>query len=158
MAQQMTLLQRQLEDMEKQARKEIDEKSMNHLRTLFGELRTVVDAVAKTNGFDLVLAYPDASTPEELNSPMYLEMKLRTPAAMPFSWMMKASRSAYVASPRPPGRSGGMRVDVVVNSGSRLSNVWDSGNVGAWKPNAKTVPSTGFSLTEVTWRMTGRIT
>lgn len=84
MAQQMVVLQRQLEDMEKQARKEIDEKSMNHLRTLFGELRTVVDAVAKTNGFDLVLAYPDASTPEEMASPMYLEMKLRTPAAMPF--------------------------------------------------------------------------
>jgi Skp family chaperone for outer membrane proteins len=84
MAQQMIVLQRQLEDMEKQARKEIDEKSMTHLRTLFGELRTVVDAVAKTNGFDLVLAYPDASTPEEMASPMYLEMKLRTPAAMPF--------------------------------------------------------------------------
>lgn len=84
MAQQGLVLQRQLEDMEKQARKEIDEKSMSHLRTLFGELRTVVDAVAKTNGFDLVLAYPDASTPEEMASPMYLEMKLRTPAAMPF--------------------------------------------------------------------------
>lgn len=84
MAQQMIMLQRQLEDLEKQARKEIDDKSMQHLRTLFGELRTVVDAVAKTNGFELVLAYPDASTPEELSSPMYLEMKLRTPAAMPF--------------------------------------------------------------------------
>lgn len=77
-------MQRTLEDLEKQARKEIDEKSMAHLRTLFGELRTVVDAVAKTNGFDLVLAYPDATTPEETASPMYLEMKLRTPAAMPF--------------------------------------------------------------------------
>jgi Skp family chaperone for outer membrane proteins len=84
MAQQLTVLQRQLEDMQTSIRKEIDEKSMTHLRTLFGELRTVVDAVAKTNGFDLVLAYPDASTPEELNSTMYLEMKLRTPAAMPF--------------------------------------------------------------------------
>jgi Skp family chaperone for outer membrane proteins len=84
MAQQMVQLQRQLEDMEKTARKEIDDKSMNHLRTLFGELRQVVDAVAVTNGFELVLAYPDASTPEELSSPMYLEMKLRTPAAMPF--------------------------------------------------------------------------
>lgn len=81
---QATALRRQLEDMEKQARKEIDDKSMTHLRTLFGELRTVVDAVAKTNGFDLVLAYPDASTAEEMASPMYLEMKLRTPAAMPF--------------------------------------------------------------------------
>ncbi len=84
MSQQLIVLQRQLQDMEQQARKEIDEKSMTHLRTLFGELRTVVDAVAKTNGFDLVLAYPDASTEEEKASPVYLEMKLRTPAAMPF--------------------------------------------------------------------------
>jgi Skp family chaperone for outer membrane proteins len=84
MAQQLIVLQRQLEDMEKAARKEIDDKSMGHLRTLFGELRHVVDSVAKTNGFDLVLAYPDAISPEELSSPMYLEMKLRTPAAMPF--------------------------------------------------------------------------
>jgi len=84
MTQQLILLQRQLEDMEKVARKDIDEKSMAHLRTLFGELRKVVDAVATTNGFDLVLAYPDASTEEEKASPVYLEMKLRTPAAMPF--------------------------------------------------------------------------
>jgi Skp family chaperone for outer membrane proteins len=84
LAAQMTALQRQLEDAGKMARKEIDEKSMTHLRTLMGELKTVVDAVAKTNGFDLVLAYPDASTPEELNSPMYLEMKLRQTAAVPF--------------------------------------------------------------------------
>ena len=77
-------LQRQFEDMEKAIRKDIDEKSAGHLRVLFGEIRNVVDAVAKTNGFDLVMAYPDAITPEEMNSPMYFDLKLRPSAAMPF--------------------------------------------------------------------------
>jgi Skp family chaperone for outer membrane proteins len=82
--QQMTQLQRQFEDMEKTIRKNIDEKSAVHLKTLFTEIRTVVDAVAKTNGFELVLAYPDALTQEEMNSPVYFDIKMRPPAAMPF--------------------------------------------------------------------------
>ena len=36
------------------------------------------------NGFDLVLAYPDAITAEEMTSPLYYDLKLRPPAAMPF--------------------------------------------------------------------------
>jgi Skp family chaperone for outer membrane proteins len=82
--QQLVALQRQFEDMERQVRKEIDEASANHLKQLFAEIRTVVDAVAKTNGFELVLAYPDAITQEEMNSPLYFDLKMRPPAAMPF--------------------------------------------------------------------------
>ena len=82
--QQMVALQRQFEDKEKLIRKEIDDKSAVHLRTLFTEIRTVVDAVAKTNGFELVLAYPEALTKEEMESPMYFDLKMRPPAAMPF--------------------------------------------------------------------------
>ncbi len=80
----MVGLQRQFEDKERTVRKEIDDKSATHLRTLFAEIRTVVDAVAKTNGFDLVMAYPDALTEEEMRSPLYYDLKLRPPAAMPF--------------------------------------------------------------------------
>lgn len=82
--QQMVALQRSFEDEERKIRKEIDEKSAAHLRTLFAEIRTVVDAVARTNGFELVLAYPDALTEEERNLPIYFDLKLRPPAAMPF--------------------------------------------------------------------------
>lgn len=84
MEQQMVGLQRQFEDKERAIRKDIDDKSASHLRTLFGEIRTVVEAVAKTNGFDLVMAYPDAITEEERTSPLYFDLKLRPPAAMPF--------------------------------------------------------------------------
>jgi Skp family chaperone for outer membrane proteins len=82
--QQLVALQRQYEDKERAVRKDIDDKSAAHLRVLFGEIRNVVEAVAKTNGFELVLAYPDAITPEEMNSPLYFDLKLRPPAAMPF--------------------------------------------------------------------------
>jgi len=81
---QLVALQRQFEDKQAAMKKDIDEKSAAHLRVLFGEIRNVVDAVAKTNGFELVMAYPDAITPEEMNSPMYFDLKLRPPAAMPF--------------------------------------------------------------------------
>ncbi|MGL4423533.1 MAG: OmpH family outer membrane protein, partial [Gemmataceae bacterium] len=82
--QQLVGLQRTFEDKERTIRKEIDEQSAVHLKTLFNEIRTVVDAVAKTNSFDLVLAYPDALTQEEINSPLYFDLKMRPPAAMPF--------------------------------------------------------------------------
>jgi Skp family chaperone for outer membrane proteins len=82
--QQLVALQRQFEDTQRAIQKDIDDKSAAHLRTLFGEIKNVVDAVAKTNGFDLVMAYPDAITPEEMANPLYFELKLRPPAAMPF--------------------------------------------------------------------------
>jgi Skp family chaperone for outer membrane proteins len=84
MQQQLLALQREFEDKQTAIKKDIDEKSAAHLRVLFGEIRTVVDAVAKTNGFDLVFSYPDAITAEEMNSPLYFELKLRPQAAMPF--------------------------------------------------------------------------
>ncbi len=77
-------MQRQFEDKERNIRKEIDDKSAAHLRQLFAEIRTVVEAVAKTNGFELVMSYPDALTEEEMRSPLYYDLKLRPPAAMPF--------------------------------------------------------------------------
>ena len=68
------------------ARKEVDEKLDDApCRTLFSANSAPWWTPSpRRNGFDLVLAYPDASTPEEFNSTAYLEMKLRTPAAMPF--------------------------------------------------------------------------
>lgn len=80
----MVALQRQFEDLEKGIRKDIDDKSAKHLQELFTQIRTVVERVAEVNGFQLVLAYPDAMTEEEMKSPLYYDLKLRPPAAMPF--------------------------------------------------------------------------
>lgn len=80
----MVVLQRQFEDLEKAIRKEIDDKSAKHLQELFTQIRTVVERVSEVNGFQLVMAYPDALTEEEMKSPLYYDLKLRPPAAMPF--------------------------------------------------------------------------
>jgi Skp family chaperone for outer membrane proteins len=84
MEQDMLALTRQFEDMERTVRKEIDDASAKHLQTLFTQIRTVVERVAEVNGFQLVLAYPDALNEEEMKSPLYYDLKLRPPAAMPF--------------------------------------------------------------------------
>lgn len=76
--------QRDFEDRELQARKALDEESANHLKQLYAEIQQAVRAIVDTNGFDLVMAYPDAVTEEEKNSPVYYDLKLRPQAAMPF--------------------------------------------------------------------------
>ena len=76
--------QRDFEDRELQARKALDEESANHLKQLYAEIQQAVRAIVDTNGFDLVMAYPDAVTDEEKNSPVYYDLKLRPQAAMPF--------------------------------------------------------------------------
>jgi Skp family chaperone for outer membrane proteins len=76
--------QRQFEDRERQVRTALDGESAGYLRNLFAEIQQAVKAIVDTNGFDLVLAYPDAITAEEMTSPLYYDLKLRPPAAMPF--------------------------------------------------------------------------
>ena len=76
--------QREFEDKEKGYRKALDEESAGYLRNLYSEIQQCVKAIVEANGFDLVMAYPDAITAEELNSPLYYDLKLRPQAAMPF--------------------------------------------------------------------------
>lgn len=84
LARNVTEIQRQFEDKEKQYRKALDEESAGYLRNLFAEIQQCVRAIVEANGYDIVFAYPDAITSEELNSPLYYDLKLRPPAAMPF--------------------------------------------------------------------------
>ena len=84
LARNVTEIQRQFEDKEKQYRKALDEESAGYLRNLFAEIQQCVKAIVEANGYDIVMAYPDAITAEELNSPLYYDLKLRPPAAMPF--------------------------------------------------------------------------
>ena len=77
-------LSRQYQDKSEEVKKRIDEQSSKHLKELHDDIKVVVEAVATRNGFGIVMAYPDATTEEEKKSPMYFELKLRPPAAMPF--------------------------------------------------------------------------
>lgn len=76
--------QREFEDKEKVVRKQLDDESAQYLKNLFGEIQTAVKAIVEANDFDVVMAYPDATTVEETQSPMYYDLKMRPPAAMPF--------------------------------------------------------------------------
>lgn len=108
--------QREFEDRERQVRKALDEESSAHLKNLFAEIQQAVRAIVDTNGFDLVLAYPDAVTEEERNSPLYFDLKMRPPAAMPFyvspsvdtSDLLVLTLNKYFPAPGPiPAQPGG---------------------------------------------------
>jgi len=83
-ARNITEVQRQFEDKEKAYRKALDEESAGYLRNLFAEIQQCVKAIVEAIGYDIVFAYPDAITADELSSPMYYDLKLRPPAAQPF--------------------------------------------------------------------------
>lgn len=76
--------QRLFEDKERLARKQLDEESAAHLKTLFTEIQRAVGSIVETNGYDVVFAYPDAVTAEEQASPLMVDLKMRPPAAIPF--------------------------------------------------------------------------
>ena len=75
---------RDFEDAERKAKATLDEESQSHLKNLFAEIQSAVKAIVEANGYDMVMAYPDAMTEEERQSPMYFDMKMRPQAAMPF--------------------------------------------------------------------------
>jgi Skp family chaperone for outer membrane proteins len=76
--------QREFEDKERQVRQQLDAESAGHLKSLFTEIQRAVVAIVEQNGFDVVFAYPDAISKEEMDSPLYYDLKMRPQAAMPF--------------------------------------------------------------------------
>jgi Skp family chaperone for outer membrane proteins len=76
--------QREFEDAERQMTANLDGESGQYLRTVYYEIQQCVKAIVDANGYDLVFAYPDAVSPEEMTNPAYFNVKLRSQAAMPF--------------------------------------------------------------------------
>ncbi len=76
--------QREFEDKERVVRQQLDAESAGYLKNLFNEIQRAVVAIVEQNGFDVVFAYPDAITKEEMDSPLYYDLKMRPQAAMPF--------------------------------------------------------------------------
>ncbi|HEV3439708.1 MAG TPA: OmpH family outer membrane protein [Gemmata sp.] len=77
-------LTRQIEDKSKRIDKQMTNKASALISSLYDEIKLVVDETAKTKGYAIVFAYPDASNPEDLMSPHVKELKLKPPAAQPF--------------------------------------------------------------------------
>lgn len=72
------------EKLERQKKEELDATASKHLKELFGDVTQVVNSVVEANGYDIVFAYPEATTKEEAESQNYIDLKLRATAAMPF--------------------------------------------------------------------------
>jgi Skp family chaperone for outer membrane proteins len=81
---QMIRLARQIEDGDREVNTLLNNQASVIIAELYDDLHAVVAEVVRENDLSAVLAYPDATTPEEANSPMIKELKLKPPAAQPF--------------------------------------------------------------------------
>lgn len=80
----MVVLSRQIQDKDAEVNKMLNDEASVIISQLYDDIKNVVDKTAEMNGYHLVLAYPDAVTPEEHKNPMLKELKLKPPAAQPF--------------------------------------------------------------------------
>jgi Skp family chaperone for outer membrane proteins len=62
--QQIVAIQRSLEDVQRKARSELSKKSEQQLQQLWNEINDVINATARTNAFNIVLAYGEPSDVE----------------------------------------------------------------------------------------------
>jgi Skp family chaperone for outer membrane proteins len=84
MTQDMLDLTRRIEAADRKIGKQLNDEASAIIADLYDKMKAVVDKTAELDGFQLVFAYPDAVTPEELKSAYIKELKLKPPAAQPF--------------------------------------------------------------------------
>jgi Skp family chaperone for outer membrane proteins len=77
-------LLRKIEDADRDIQRQLNEKSHVVITQIYDEIRSVAEKLTEAKGYDILFAYPDATTPEEMSSPYYKELKLKPPAAHPF--------------------------------------------------------------------------
>jgi Skp family chaperone for outer membrane proteins len=78
-------LQRELQDLDAQARKDIGKEQGDIAVQIYKEIEGVIQAVAAANGFDLVLSFPESAStsPDEMYSQDNVVRKMAAPAALP---------------------------------------------------------------------------
>lgn len=105
-------LARVLEDTDRKINKQLNEKASGIIVELYDDIQAVVDKLAESRGYDIVLAYPDATNADEAKSPHIKELKLKPPAAQPFyvskridltEEIVKALNDKHPAPPVPGG-------------------------------------------------------
>jgi Skp family chaperone for outer membrane proteins len=75
--------QRKLQDLEKDGQKALNEITDRIVVEMYQNIKMVINDIAVTNNLDLVMCYPDSSTPEEDRKPVVAQMKLQAPALFP---------------------------------------------------------------------------
>jgi len=116
----ITAIQRGMQDLDRDAQKTLGEMSNKTIVKVYMDIKDVIDRIASANGLELILCYPDASLPAEENSPAVAQLKLQTPAAMPFyhrglditDFVIDALNKANPVAPQSqvqPGASSGIQ-------------------------------------------------
>jgi Skp family chaperone for outer membrane proteins len=102
-------LQRQIEDVDREAKRELTQLSNDTIVQVYQEIKGVIFDIAKTNSLDMVLCYPAATKPEDENSPQVAQLMLQTPALIPFyhsqmdiTKVVVDTLNARYPSPAPP--------------------------------------------------------
>jgi Skp family chaperone for outer membrane proteins len=80
---QMKQLDRDMQDLDLKAKKDISSRQGTIAVEIYKDIEGVIQRVAVANGFDLVMSYPDAMTPEDLYSQPNVVRKLASQAAIP---------------------------------------------------------------------------
>lgn len=76
-------LQREMQDLDAEARKDIGNHQGTIATGIYNDISGVVQRVALTNGFDIVLSYPDATSENDMTSQANIVRKLASQAAIP---------------------------------------------------------------------------
>jgi Skp family chaperone for outer membrane proteins len=112
----MLVLQRNYQDEERKINKLLNDEASRIISKLYDEIKEIVDKTAATHSYAVVFAYPDAVTREEVANPHLKELKLKPPAAMPFSVDKRANITPLVIEQLntvyPPLDENGEKVDV----------------------------------------------
>ncbi|MCI0704348.1 MAG: OmpH family outer membrane protein [Planctomycetia bacterium] len=77
-------IQQMIEKADRDANKRLNEQASLLIVGFYDEIRAATIKIAKEHGLVAVLAFPDAVTPQELESPYVKELKLKPTAAQPF--------------------------------------------------------------------------
>ncbi|MFO0928806.1 MAG: OmpH family outer membrane protein [Gemmataceae bacterium] len=95
---QLKELQRQMEDNKNDAQKVVIKKQEDQLKTLYMDVRSVVERYAAAHGYEMVLHYNDATTSEEYWSPQNIARKMQAGALVPMYMGTGIDISANIVS------------------------------------------------------------
>jgi len=77
-------LQREIEDLEREAQQVLGEMTDRSIVEVYKNIHEVIADLAKERRLDVVECYPDASNPEDAMKPAIAQLKLQTPALIPY--------------------------------------------------------------------------
>lgn len=75
---------RMIEDLDQEAQRVLGELTDKTIVDVYQSIKTTINDIAVANNLDLVMCYPDASSPEDEKKPALAQIKLQTPALIPF--------------------------------------------------------------------------